>query len=105
MEQYSLNIGIVFAGQGSQSVGMLGELAAAWPEIRRTFDTASEALGEDLWSLAQTGPEERLNDTRITQPALLAAGVAVWRVWQQAGGPAPVMMAGHSLGEYTALVA
>lgn len=104
-EQYSLNIGIVFAGQGSQSVGMLGELAAVWPEVRQTFDIASEALGEDLWSLSQTGPEARLNDTRITQPALLAAGIAVWRVWQQAGGPAPVAMAGHSLGEYTALVA
>ncbi len=100
-----MNIGIVFAGQGSQSVGMLGELATVWPDVRQTFDIASEALGEDLWSLSQTGPEARLNDTRVTQPVLLAAGIAIWRVWQQAGGVAPVAMAGHSLGEYTALVA
>ncbi|MGE5625739.1 MAG: ACP S-malonyltransferase [Bacillota bacterium] len=94
----------VFPGQGSQSVGMLGALAAAHPEVQQTFTEASEALGFDLWALTQQGPEERLNATQQTQPALLAAGVAAWRVWKAAGGVDPSAMAGHSLGEYTALV-
>lgn len=95
---------IVFPGQGSQSVGMLSELADAFPSVKATFVEASDALGDDLWALSQTGPEERLNATDRTQPAMLAAGVAVWRVWQEQGGADPVAMAGHSLGEYTALV-
>lgn len=94
----------VFPGQGSQSVGMLGGLAESYPVIKQTFTEASEVLGYDLWTLTQTGPEERLNATERTQPALLTAGVAVWRVWQVQGGAKPVAMAGHSLGEYTALV-
>lgn len=98
------NLAIVFPGQGSQSVGMLQELAAAFPSVRQTFAEASEALGYDLWNLVQNGPAEELNRTDITQPAMLAAGVAVWRVWQEQGGPVPAVMAGHSLGEYTALV-
>jgi [acyl-carrier-protein] S-malonyltransferase len=95
---------IVFPGQGSQSVGMLSLLSAAFPLVQETFAEASESLGYDLWRLVQNGPGEDLNRTAITQPAMLAAGVAVWRVWQAEGGATPQMMAGHSLGEYTALV-
>ena len=97
------SLAFLFPGQGSQSVGMLKELADATPVIRRTFDEASEALSYDLWSLVQNGPEEDLNRTDRTQPAMLAAGVAVWRAWIERGGEQPKLMAGHSLGEYTAL--
>lgn len=96
---------IVFPGQGSQSIGMLSDLAASHPQIRSTFEEASEALGMDLWQLSQEGPEEQLNATTNTQPSLLAAGVAVWRAWRAEQGGEPIVMAGHSLGEYTALVA
>ncbi|HEV2322133.1 MAG TPA: ACP S-malonyltransferase [Gammaproteobacteria bacterium] len=99
-----MSFAAVFPGQGSQSVGMLASLAEAHPEVQRTFGEASEALGYDLWVLVQQGPEEKLNATEHTQPALLAAGVAAWRVWRAAGGRDPIAMAGHSLGEYTALV-
>ncbi|MEO6697916.1 MAG: ACP S-malonyltransferase [Paraperlucidibaca sp.] len=95
----------VFPGQGSQSIGMLAGLAASYPIIEVTFAEASAALGKDLWALAQNGPEAEMNATENTQPLLLTAGIAVWRAWQQAGGPAPQYLAGHSLGEYTALVA
>lgn len=98
------NLAIVFPGQGSQSVGMLQELAADFPCVEETFAEASAALEYDLWALTQNGPAEELNRTDITQPAVLAAGVAVWRVWQAQGGSTPAVMAGHSLGEYTALV-
>ena len=98
-------LAFVFPGQGSQSPGMLGDLAARHPVIVEAFAEASEGAGVDLWALSQQGPESRLNQTEFTQPALLAAGVAVWRAWQQRGGAAPVALAGHSLGEYTALVA
>ncbi|TNV21981.1 ACP S-malonyltransferase [Buttiauxella sp. B2] len=94
----------VFPGQGSQAVGMLAEIAAANPVVEATFREASDALGYDLWALTQQGPAEELNKTWQTQPALLTASVALWRVWQQQGGKTPVMMAGHSLGEYSALV-
>ncbi len=97
-------LAIVFPGQGSQSVGMLSELATQYPLVQETFAQASEALGYDLWVLTQHGPEEKLNSTQHTQPALLAAGVAVWRVWQEKSGKTPSFLAGHSLGEYTALV-
>jgi len=97
-------LAIVFPGQGSQSVGMLSALAAAYPLVNETFAQASDVLGYDLWTLAQDGPEDELNRTDRTQPAMLAAGVAVFRVWQQAGGVVPGVMAGHSLGEYSALV-
>ena len=90
----------MFPGQGSQSVGMLAELAAAHPQVREAFDEAGEGAGVDLWSLVQEGPEEQLNRTEFTQPALLAAGIAVWRTWQAGGGASPAMFAGHSLGEY-----
>ncbi|MEN4166620.1 ACP S-malonyltransferase [Serratia marcescens] len=94
----------VFPGQGSQTVGMLAELAAQFPIVEETFGEASSALGYDLWQLVQQGPAEELNKTWQTQPALLAAAVAIFRVWQQQGGKAPALMAGHSLGEYSALV-
>ena len=97
-------LAIVFPGQGSQSPGMLSELAENESLIKETFAQASDVLGYDLWQLCQDGPEEELNRTDKTQPAMLAAGVAVWRAWQHAGGAAPGVMAGHSLGEYTALV-
>jgi [acyl-carrier-protein] S-malonyltransferase len=95
----------VFPGQGSQSVGMLAELAEAHAVVRATFEEASDGAGVDLWALSQGGPEEMLNRTEYTQPALLAAGIAAWRAWESQGGPSPVVLAGHSLGEYTALVA
>ncbi|SFT57522.1 [Acyl-carrier-protein] S-malonyltransferase [Kosakonia arachidis] len=94
----------VFPGQGSQTVGMLADMAAAYPVIEETFAEASAVLGYDLWALVQQGPAEELNKTWQTQPALLSASVALWRVWQQQGGKTPVLMAGHSLGEYSALV-
>lgn len=97
-------LAFVFPGQGSQSIGMLAALAKAQPEVESTFSAASEALGYDLWNLVQHGPERALMATERTQPAMLAAGVAVWRVWRAMGGPLPSVMAGHSLGEYTSLV-
>lgn len=97
-------LAFVFPGQGSQSLGMLADLAAGHGAIRTTFAAASAALGQDLWALAQTGPEAELNRTENTQPVLLTAGVAVFRAWQAAGGRLPDFLAGHSLGEYTALV-
>ncbi|MDY0021313.1 ACP S-malonyltransferase [Arenimonas caeni] len=101
----SQSIAFVFPGQGSQSLGMLAELAAAHPEVRAAFDEASQGAGVDLWALCQQGPEEQLNQTEFTQPALLAAGVATWRAWLARGGARPALLAGHSLGEYAALVA
>lgn len=101
----SQSIAFVFPGQGSQSLGMLAELAAVHPQVQATFAEASEGAGVDLWALSQQGPEEQLNQTEFTQPALLAASVAVWRAWQARGGAVPSLLAGHSLGEYAALVA
>jgi len=95
----------VFPGQGSQSIGMLAELAAIHPEVKATFDEASEGAGVDLWAISQDGPQDLLNSTENTQPALLAASVAVWRVWVKQGGALPAYLSGHSLGEYSALVA
>ncbi|WP_099076188.1 ACP S-malonyltransferase [Proteus alimentorum] len=95
---------MVFPGQGSQTVGMLAELAEQYPIVTETFAQASDVLGYSLWDLVQNGPEEELNKTWKTQPALLAASVAIWRVWQEKQGKMPQMMAGHSLGEYSALV-
>ncbi|EMZ5840472.1 ACP S-malonyltransferase [Yersinia enterocolitica] len=95
---------MVFPGQGSQSLGMLADLASQFPIVEETFSEASSVLGYDLWQLVQQGPAEELNKTWQTQPALLTASVAIWRVWQHQGGKLPTMMAGHSLGEYSALV-
>jgi [acyl-carrier-protein] S-malonyltransferase len=99
-----MSLAVAFPGQGSQSVGMLAGLAAMEPVVQETFAEASDVLGYDLWSLCQQGPESDLGSTERTQPAMLAAGVATWRCWRRRGGPVPVAMAGHSLGEYTALV-
>ncbi|MEE9551708.1 MAG: ACP S-malonyltransferase [Gammaproteobacteria bacterium] len=99
-----MSIAFVFPGQGSQSVGMMTAFVEQFPIVESTYIDASDILGYDLWDLVQSGPETELNVTAKTQPALLVAGVAVWRIWEQQGGPAPELMAGHSLGEYTALV-
>jgi len=99
------NLAFVFPGQGSQSLGMLAELAELHPQIREAFTEASDGAGVDLWALSQGGPEEMLNRTEYTQPALLAASIGVWRAWNAVGGTQPAVLAGHSLGEYTALVA
>jgi [acyl-carrier-protein] S-malonyltransferase len=105
MTSSSASLAFVFPGQGSQSVGMLAELAAVHPEVRAAFDEASAGAGVDLWDISQNGPDDRLNSTENTQPALLAASVAVWRVWAKQGGALPAYLSGHSLGEYSALVA
>lgn len=102
--EQSYNLAFVFPGQGSQAVGMLGSLAAANPLVEQTFEQASDILGFDLWQLVANGPDTDLNQTHNTQPAMLAAGVAVWRIWCENTAIRPAWMAGHSLGEYTALV-
>jgi len=99
-----MKFALVFPGQGSQSLGMMAAYGDS-PVIRATFDEASKALGRDLWQLVTEGPAEALNQTVNTQPLMLTAGIAVWRLWQEKGGPQPAMVAGHSLGEYAALVA
>ena len=101
----SQSLAFVFPRQGSQSVGMLADLAERFVEVREAFEEASNGCDLDLWRLSQDGPEEQLNQTEFTQPALLAAGVATWRAWLAAGGARPALLAGHSLGEYSALVA
>lgn len=95
----------IFPGQGSQSVGMLADLAESNSIVKQTFMEASDALGFDLWQMVQTGSDADLGKTTHTQPIMLSAGIAVWRVWQEQGGCLPIALAGHSLGEYTALVA
>jgi [acyl-carrier-protein] S-malonyltransferase len=99
-----MSLAFVFPGQGSQAIGMLNDLAGQYPLIKATYAEASSVLGYDVWDIVQHGPEEKLNSTEITQPAMLAAGVACWRIWQDQHGKLPMVMAGHSLGEYTALV-
>ncbi len=99
-----MSLAFVFPGQGSQSVGMYADLAAQHPEVQATFAEASAALGYDLWQVVANGPEDELNKTHVTQPAMLAAGVGAWRAFVAKGGKTPAVMAGHSLGEYTALV-
>ena len=104
MSTQNNQLAFVFPGQGSQSVGMLTEMAEAYPDIKGTFAQASDVLGLDLWSMVADGPVEALNQTHNTQPAMLAAGVALWKVWCAQSDVRPGYMAGHSLGEYTALV-
>src|SRR5258708_33250282 len=100
-----MSLAFVFPGQGSQSIGMMSGLAKISPTIGATFAEASAVLGYDLWRRCQEGPLELLNSTECTQPAMLTAGVATYRLWRERGGAQPEMMAGHSLGEFTALVA
>ena len=97
-------LGFTFPGQNSQHMGMLAELGQSHPVITATFAEASAVLGYDLWALAQNGPESQQSLTHITQPLILTASVALWRLWLQQGGALPALMAGHSLGEYSALV-
>jgi [acyl-carrier-protein] S-malonyltransferase len=104
MSEQQYNLAFVFPGQGSQSVGMLSKLAASYPVVKQTFAQASEVLGFDLWQMIEEGTADALNETQNTQPAMLAAGVAIWEVWCQQTSIRPAWMAGHSLGEYTALV-
>ncbi len=104
MQERQLKLAFVFPGQGSQSVGMMAGFDEH-PIVRATFTEGSEVLGDDLWTLVSDGPEDHLNRTVNTQPVMLTAGIAVWRAWQAAGGAAPAIVAGHSLGEYSALVA
>ena len=96
--------GFVFPGQGSQKLGMLADLAGQYPAMLDTFAEASEAIGIDLWNTCQHDPENVLDQTHITQPVLLASSVAIWRLWEKVGAPNPSILAGHSLGEYSALV-
>ena len=98
------DLALVFPGQGSQKINMLAPLADRFPDVISTFAEASAVLGYDLWKLVQEGPSEKLNLTEYTQPMLLTASVAIWRIWRQQGGPQPGFMAGHSLGEWSALV-
>lgn len=99
-----MSIALVFPGQGSQSVGMLAALTARYAQAAQCFEQGSQALGIDLWRLVAEGPAERLNATEYTQPAMLVAGVATWRAWREQGGATPAVVAGHSLGEFSALV-
>ena len=101
----NMAIAAVFPGQGSQSIGMMNALAASFPIVQQTFEEAADCLKRDLWSMLDEGAEDLLHATENTQPIMLTAGIATWRVWQQQGGCVPVGMAGHSLGEYSALVA
>jgi len=100
-----MNFAVVFPGQGSQSVGMLSALSDAYSVVSDTFAEAADVLGKDYWALAQSGPERELADTRVTQPLMFIGGIAVWRSLLQAGLPSPSAVAGHSLGEFSALVA
>lgn len=99
-----MSLGFVFPGQGAQHVGMLADLAEKRASVRERFEQAADAIGIDLWRIASQGPETELAATAVTQPALLTASVALWDLWRGAGGPAPALVAGHSLGEYSALV-
>ena len=99
-----MSLAFVFPGQGSQSIGMLNAFYESYPQIKKTYDQASSVLDYDLWDIITFGPGEKLNSTDVTQPAMLAAGVAIWSLWNEKNGKQPSMMAGHSLGEYTALV-
>lgn len=98
------NLAFVFPGQGSQKIGMLADLAAQYPIVTQTFAEASQVLGYDLWDLVQNGAQDDINLTERTQPLLLTASVAVWRVWQEKNGVQPALVSGHSLGEWSALV-
>ena len=99
-----MSLGFVFPGQGSQSVGMLADIAAEYPQVQAYFEEAAEVISRPLWRIVSEGPEDELISTEITQPALLTASMALWSIWQAGGGERPTCVAGHSLGEYSALV-
>ncbi len=99
-----MSVAFLFPGQGSQTLGMLSNFSQANPLVEEVFSDASDALGYDLWSIVKDGPTEKLNETTVTQPAILTASYALWQIWTKQGGPLPSVMAGHSLGEYSALV-
>lgn len=99
-----MKLAFIFPGQGSQSVGMMSAMAEQYSEVERFYRKASDVLGYDLWQIVANGPADELNQTHITQPAMLTAGVATWEIWRAQGGAQPEIMAGHSLGEYSALV-
>lgn len=104
MSEQTYNLAFVFPGQGSQSMGMMRDLAASYPEVKQIFERASEVIDRNLWKIVDEGPDEELNRTQNTQPAMMAAGYAVWHIWSRMSGIRPAWSAGHSLGEYTALV-
>jgi len=99
-----MSVAFLFPGQGSQTLGMLSDFSQVYPIVGEVFSEASDALGYDLWAIVKDGPVEKLNETTVTQPAILTASVALWRIWGQEGGAMPSVMAGHSLGEYSALL-
>ena len=100
-----MSLGILFPGQGSQSIGMLADLNSSYNIVSEVFEEASDLLSYDLWKVAKNGPESKINDTEFTQPIMLCAAFAIWKIWEDEGGDMPIFMAGHSFGEYTALCA
>ena len=100
-----MSLGILFPGQGSQSIGMLKELKTTFSIVSEIFEEASDVLSCDLWKITKNGPESKINDTEFTQPIMLCSALSVWKIWNDEGGEAPIFMAGHSFGEYTALCA
>tara|TARA_B100000035_G_scaffold157839_1_gene134559 strand:+ start:4644 stop:5570 length:927 start_codon:yes stop_codon:yes gene_type:complete len=100
-----MSLGILFPGQGSQSIGMLKELKTAYSIVSEIFEEASDVLSCDLWKITKNGPESKINDTEFTQPIMLCSALSVWKIWNDEGGETPIFMAGHSFGEYTALCA
>jgi [acyl-carrier-protein] S-malonyltransferase len=100
-----MSLGILFPGQGSQSIGMLKDLKSSYKIISHVFEEASDILSYDLWKVAQNGPESKINDTEFTQPIMLCSSYSIWKIWNDEGGERPFFMAGHSFGEYTALCA
>ena len=100
-----MSLGILFPGQGSQSIGMLKELKTTYSIVSEIFEEASDVLSCDLWKITKNGPESKINDTEFTQPIMLCSALSVWKIWNDEGGEAPIFMAGHSFGEYTALCA
>ena len=100
-----MSLGILFPGQGSQSVGMLKDLKTSYSIVSEIFEEASDVLSYDLWKITKNGPESKINDTEFTQPIMLCSAFSVWKIWNDEGGEVPIFMAGHSFGEYTALCA
>ena len=100
-----MSLGILFPGQGSQSIGMLKDLKSSYSVVSEIFEEASDLLSCDLWKITKNGPESKINDTEFTQPIMLCSAFSIWKIWEDEGGEMPIFMAGHSFGEYTALCA